>query len=204
MKSTTYAGIDYGNLKEINSQNGFRYGVISQHSISPDALDDIWRNGKDMAWEAALEAEIEAAKERARQNAAGNAEDAEEIDEDQISQDLADNWQSDNGLSDYLYERDGYKVTGCLQNDLFVLQSPFYTYAQFCSPCVPGAGNLDSYFSPANPIAECDAKAMLFQEEAKDNGFPRVFCLGHDWFESGRAPYMVFDLKTGKEVKPTQ
>jgi hypothetical protein len=51
-----------------------------------------------------------------------------------------------------------------------VVKSPFYTYAQFCSPCVPGAGNLD------NPMAEG----------------VKTYCLGHDWFEGGVAPYPVW------------
>ena len=73
------------------------------------------------------------------------------------------------------FEGDGYKLTDCLDSDVFVLESPFYTFAQFCSPCVPGAGNLDN--------------AML--------GGVKTFCLGHDWFEEGVAPYPVYSVKTG-------
>jgi len=35
-------------------------------------------------------------------------------------------------------------AVNCLDSDILVTKSPFYTYAPFCSPCVPGAGNLDS------------------------------------------------------------
>jgi hypothetical protein len=48
-----------------------------------------------------------------------------------------------------------------------VLRSPYYTRGNFCSPCVPGGVSLES----DNPDG---AKA---------------YCLGHDWFENGVAPY---------------
>ena len=64
-------------------------------------------------------------------------------------------------------------------SDLWVFESPFYTIAGFCSPCAPGA----VYLTDDTP----DAKG---------------YCLGHDWFEDGKAPYTVYDVKTGEEVKP--
>lgn len=89
---------------------------------------------------------------------------------------------SDNGLNDYVYERDGYVLTGCLQHDVFVLRSDYYTYAQFCSPCVPGAGNLDHAF------------------DAHVEGAPRTYCLQHDWFENSKAPYRVWRVTDGVEI----
>jgi hypothetical protein len=54
--TTTKAGIDYGlGLSNIDRTTGIRYGVISPHSVNPDALDDVWQNGRDLTWEAALE-----------------------------------------------------------------------------------------------------------------------------------------------------
>ena len=71
------------------------------------------------------------------------------------------------------YTDDGeYKVINCLDSDLMVILSPYYTRAQFCSPCCPGAGSLD------NPMAD---------------GI-KTYCLGQDWFEDGQAPYPVFRL----------
>ena len=67
--------------------------------------------------------------------------------------------------------------------DIFVLKSPYFTYAQVCSPCAPGAGYL------LNPLTEPDPSN-------------KAYCFGHDWFESGRAPYPVYDVKTGKLVEP--
>jgi hypothetical protein len=65
--------------------------------------------------------------------------------------------------------------------DIFVLKSPYYTHAQYCSPCAPGACYL------MNPT---------------DKGGPMAYCFGHDWFDGGVAPYPVYDVMTGKLVEP--
>lgn len=77
------------------------------------------------------------------------------------------------------YNDDGYDLTDCLDSDIFVLDSPYYTLAPFCSPCVPGAGNLD---------------------DAREDGV-KTYCLGHDWFEDGKAPYPVYSVETGALVE---
>lgn len=65
--------------------------------------------------------------------------------------------------------------------DAFITSSPYYTHARFCSPCAPGACYL---LSPT------------------DKTGPKAYCFGHDWFESGKAPYPVWEVKTGKLVRP--
>lgn len=166
MKATQYAGIDYSlGQSNIDKSNGIRYGVISCNTPNPEALDDVYTNGRDLAWEEAI---ADLAKE--------HGEDSEAL--EQATERLGDNWETQ--LGNLLYEQDGYKLTGCLDNDLFVLKSRFYTFAQFCSPCVPGAGNLD------NPCPDG----------------PRSYCLGHDWFDGGKAPYPVYSVETGEEVQP--
>lgn len=64
--------------------------------------------------------------------------------------------------------------------DIFITKSPFYTNAQFCSPCAPGAGYLMS------PCADG----------------PKTYCFGHDWYDNGKAPYPVYSVETGKLIKP--
>ena len=177
---TTYAGLDYGlGQSNIDFASGIRYGVISQHSIDPDCLSDLesdygsphcpdcgrkliaddpaidqdadWNDGKDFAC-----ADCQACYWS-----------------DQVYPD------EPCGLIPYVAE--GYRIEACLDSDLFILQSDFFTYAQFCSPCVPGAGNLDSPMEP-------------------DSEAPRAFCLGHDWFDAGKAPYRVWKVSDGSEV----
>lgn len=64
--------------------------------------------------------------------------------------------------------------------DIFITKSPFYTKCQFCSPCAPGAGYL------MNPMK---------------NGI-KAYCFGHDFFDSGKAPYRVYRVDDDSEVMP--
>lgn len=64
--------------------------------------------------------------------------------------------------------------------DIFITKSPYFTRAAFCSPCAPGACYL---MSP------------------RDEG-ERAYCFGHDFFDSGAAPYPVYLVKTGELVTP--
>lgn len=66
------------------------------------------------------------------------------------------------------------------QSCLFLTKSPFYTLTKFCSPCAPGAGDLD------NP---CEDGA-------------KTLCFGHDMFEGNKAPYPVYSVETGQLVDP--
>lgn len=190
MKTTNYAGIDYGLGKTNVGANGIRYGVISQHSINPDC-DDVYTNGRDLTFENYQQSVKDSLKSALSDyfsdhawndrpsslaNAVANAFDA-------IEQDINDRYESD-GEGQYLYEQDGYTIQTCLTNDYIVTQSPYFTYAQFCSPCIPGACNLDS------PLAETD-----------DNN--KCFCLGHDWFDDGKAPYPVYSVETGAIIPAT-
>jgi hypothetical protein len=104
-------------------------------------------------------------------------------------------FDSDNAYSEepigWNYEGDGYKLVDCLDTDIFVLESFYYTFSQFCSPCVPGAGNLD------NPIPKTS--------DSKDwEGAARCYCLGHDWFEEGKAPYVVYRVSDDSIVNPEE
>lgn len=184
---TTYAGIDYGLGKSnVDNETGIRFGVISQHSPSPEATDDIY-NGRNLSFEHyqnQVKANLRAAlgdyfsafkgiRDESRLDVA--VRDCFEA----IEQDIADNYQSDNDA--YRYESDGYIIeTSSL--GLYVIKSPYYTFAQFCSPCCPGAGNLDT------PCADG----------------PKTYCLGHDWFDDSKAPYPVYSVATGEPVNPQQ
>lgn len=197
MKSTNYPGLDYSlGLSNTDRDTGIRYGVISQNSVSPDAIDDMFTQGEDVAYDESLAEYLKTS--RAEWVSDGNDED--DFDEDEAAQGFADNYSSDGGLNDIKFERDGYLLTGCLQSDVFVLRSPFFTFAQFCSPCVPGAGNLDSPFQSANVQDGLDGTD--YASEASEAGFPRVYCLGHDWFENSVAPYAVYSVETGNLVLP--
>lgn len=79
----------------------------------------------------------------------------------------------------FIYNEDGYKAEQSFDDcDIFITLSPYYTLCEYCSPCAPGAG----YIMSQNP-----------------DGI-KAYCFGHDWFESGKAPYKVYSVKTDEEV----
>jgi hypothetical protein len=57
---------------------------------------------------------------------------------------------------------------------LFLTKSPYYTYANLCSPCAPGAGDLDSYTEP-------------------DYGY-QCYCFGPEMFDDNKAPYPIWKV----------
>lgn len=161
-------GIDYGLGKTNISEDGFRYGVISQNSLHGDACEDIFfgPHSKDM--------NFENWKEELKQ-ALRNAMDSfmtTNMRERFVEYAMEWDWMGDCYSGDEIsprYDDGKYVIERCLDTDLVITKSPYYTHAQFCSPCVPGAGNLDS------PCPDG----------------PKTLCLGHEWFENG-APYPVY------------
>lgn len=145
IKYTAYLGIDYS-LGMSNRDNFAHFGVISSHSIMPEAYADL-----EPIYPEITEAE--------------------------------DEFDCYDGLEPIglEYDKEGYKIIDCLDSDLMIIKSPYYTYAQYCSPCVPGAGNLD------NPMHK--------------NAGIKTYCLGLDWFdEDSPCPYPVYSVETGKRI----
>lgn len=187
---TNYPGIDYGLGRSNVSEIGIRFGVIPQNALDPDAAQDVWFHGRNLTFENYL-AE---AKDKIRNALSDFFSDYKHGDKpsklesaladcfEVIEQDLSDGY--DSGDDQYLYESEGYKVSTS-ETDLFIEQSPYFTYAQFCSPCAPGACYL------LNPL----------ETPVESN---RAYCFGHDWFEDATAPYPVYSVKTGKQVVPQE
>ena len=194
MSKTNYAGIDYsgpGSTVNRNPETGIRYGVIHSNRVSPDAFEEIIQNGTDEdyeAWLRELKGELRSAlkdyfsdykwgdeKKSKLDNAVENAFDA-------ISDDL--NYDSNGGdCTRYSYEKDGLKIQTASDGDMFVIESPFFTYAQYCSPCAPGACYLMS------PL----------EEPTERN---KCYCLPGDWFDDDQPPpYPIWEVATGKLVQ---
>ena len=150
---TTDKGIDYGMDKtNVDAETRIRYGVIPQNAVL-------------QAWADSSEAYYP-------------CEDCEiERDEDGNPDDMICACCEPAGFyvddSEYLAESDS-----C--GDIFITRSPYYTRAQFCSPCAPGACYL------LNPCEDGE----------------RAYCFGHDWFEDGHAPYPVYRVVDDAEVLP--
>ena len=82
-------------------------------------------------------------------------------------------------LSWYI-DNDEYSMETCMDNcEIMIYKSPYYTTGGFCSPCLPGAVDLNAF----------------------NAGDVRGYCLGHEWYPGEKAPYTVYSVETGKEVR---
>lgn len=184
-------GIDYGfGQTNIDLENGIRYGVISQHSIGSFAFDDLEpvyagpncpKCGDDAIDVSELTEETIDAFPQYRAHGCSDYACTSCA----ILLDSSDVWSEE--AIGFRSTDPNYEIDACLDSDLFILRSPFYTFAPFCSPCVPGAGNLDS---ASDASGTSDAT----------NGV-KTYCLGHDWFEDGRAPYVVYRVSDDSIVE---
>jgi hypothetical protein len=213
-------GIDYGmGETNIDKANGIRFGVIGMNSehltefawegIEPDygephcpkcgnEADDVGAEDApdfDTAnW--CSECRHHHGDSTADDNPPAKCEQCECVNQDLVC------WEEGRGCRDYYCEScryvfdssdacgeepvghtldDGeYKGAVDSSNDLFIVASPYYTRAQFCSPCAPGACHLD------HPMPEGD----------------KCYCLGHEWFRGGLAPYPVFSVGSDALVMP--
>jgi hypothetical protein len=177
MGKTNYAGIDYGmGRSNIDTDTGIRYGIVSQNSLSCESLDDVFTAGDDLGYDEFI-LEFKSSLQRAIMDVVEEAGGSIDDDEDAYVDAVMDCVNFDNYESNgpRRYEDGDLTVQTTGDNDLFVFKSEYYTFAQFCSPCVPGAGNLDT---------PCDSG-------------PKTYCLGIDWFDSDRpCPYPVYRIDT--------
>jgi hypothetical protein len=220
MSKTTYTGIDYGvGRTNIDLQAGIRFGVISQHTIGEAWFDEAEPDyGKPHCPKCGKQADEPS--EFGETFADGRPDDytseRHECD-DYVCVECKHFFGSESAFGDeplgYGYDQNGYKLSSCLDTDVMVLKSPFFTYAQFCSPCVPGACNLDSPLDvetftvtpndvargnnihPGLGVAVSAGDYTLLPDRSN-----RCYCLGHDWFEDGKAPYPVYSVETGEIV----
>lgn len=191
-------GIDYGKgTTNIDTKTGIRYGVISVHDITQAWCDSSEPNygeptcgncgkevldldnsdvvfcpqcGKDVAKSVSIGLK--------RCQYCGEEIDTSDTDIIRFCPLCGDeneyqDWYPDEPLGHELIEDidDGlYKAIDCLDSNVMVLESPFYTFACFCSPCVPGAGDINS----------------------PDPDGVKAYCFGHDFFDDGVAPYPVY------------
>jgi len=149
-------------MPNYNEWTGIPYGVLSGNNV-PELLDAICRNGDNLSY-AAFKAEIEASLRGAIISALGNythrAEKvAEGIDYSALMEGLfdsclaedwlAEDWQGQEEEFEYEYETEDGPVKlllGWLGGAplIWVCDSPYVAECAQCSPCIPGAGDLDT------------------------------------------------------------
>lgn len=156
----------------IDTTTGIRFGVISMHEVT-----QAWCDSSEGDYGEPTESECgECGKVFPVQCAYGTEMECPHCGE-----------ITEIGLPDFAeplahYVDDGeYKAAQSSDDrDIFILKSPYFTRAAFCSPCAPGACYL---MSP-------------------DDDGEKAYCFGHDWFEDGKAPYPVYSVATGALINP--
>lgn len=186
-------GIDYGLGKtNVDTETGIRYGIIPQNDVLQAWAD----SSKPYYGEphcpkcgnAATAGDSEVIQsESGTMTVVQHPEHTEEwecdgcgdfrceqceylFDGDQAYGDEPLSYYIDDG--EYLAESDSH-------GDIMIIRSPYYTHAQFCSPCAPGAGYL------RNPVT----------------GGPKTYCFGPDWFDDYcPCPYPIYRVDNGECV----
>jgi len=168
----SYVGIDYGGGKtNIDRKTGIRFGVISMHLLPywPDEREWVYSNACPLCGNEPKSGNNIHNMKRCPSCYGKLGDDA---------------FQEENPIIGFKIDDGEYKAFQSHDDtDIFIKKSPYYTYAQFCSPCAPGACHLE------NPL---DGKV--------ENN--RCYCFGHDAFEDVKAPYPVYSLETGEEIFP--
>lgn len=190
MSRTDYAGIDYGlGQSNIDHETGIRYGVISQNCIL-------------QAWADSSEADYGEPHCPKCGNPADDIDQAPDLEDENHGWTIAEYecWDycctscryvfgPESAFGDeplgFTYDADGIKAFSDSSGDVWVIKSPYYTRAQFCSPCAPGACHLE------NPT---------------DKG-ERAYCFPADWFDDDvePCPYPIWRVDNDELVyTPTQ
>lgn len=185
-------GIDYGRgMTNIDTKTGIRYGILPQGAIlqawadssePPDVPPSCPKCGNDVA---EYDDDAHAAYEEDGHYSAC-PEYACTHCELKLSNDYV--WPECEDGAGYYVKDDEITAEIDGHGDIWIFKSIYYTRAQFCSPCAPGACHLES------PCEDGE----------------RAYCFGPDWF-SGDAPcpYPVYRVsddtciytpKTGEEA----
>ena len=163
-------GIDWGIGKSnADPKTGIRYGVISGRDVPA------WGENAESVYD-------DPDCPKCGHQLASTMNEAIVASKDWYCPDCDESFWNDSVCPDdpsrWQYKDSDYEAVNCLDSDVMVLKSPYFTRARFCSPCVPGAGDLN------NP----DPEGV------------EAYCFGHNWFEDDQAPYPVYSVATRREV----
>jgi hypothetical protein len=134
----------------VNPETGIGYGIISANSLDPEIVDEIQRNGRDLGWEEY--------RSQVFNDVMADETISADDKEDGIDRVLEnDRYYDDEPTHEFDIECPGYGrvkgrttwLGGALM--VWIFESPFSGLFRLCSPCVPGACDLDS---PADPLRD--------------------------------------------------
>jgi hypothetical protein len=187
-------------MPNFNEKTGIRYGVISPHSIGSWSLNDIYDQGTDPIYESGKNDILNDIKALCEEYNL----DYERINTDSFIDEYSDNYQgNDSGIMDYSDSEYDLHISGD-NFGIFVMRSPYYTYCRNCSPCAPGAGDLDNPIDVDGgvPRNEPSPVHLAFKSCCTE----KTYCLGPEWFDkeddqySRKIPYRVFRVDNDQEV----
>jgi hypothetical protein len=152
-------------MANCNPKTGIPYGVISGNNV-PELTDDIFSGGDSLtyrAWKEEVAERIKGAIKSAIDDYTCRAEkiveglDYPALVDSLLDHGLGEDWQCEEEEFEYQYDTDYGPVKlqlGWLGGAplIWVLDSPWFANCKHCSPCVPGAGDLDS---PVDNGLEC-------------------------------------------------
>jgi hypothetical protein len=179
MNTHNSAGIDYGRgMSNIDNETGIRFGIIHQNSLN---LDMVSNEMESHYPEPCYAEDINCPRCGKFFRVTPNHKWGDAVRcyscQHQFELDMPEFMEPSHST----YEKEEYNVYQVYDEyNLRVTKSPYYTLANFCSPCYPGAGDLDT----PNP------KGV------------KTYCLGHEWFEQDFAPYPVFRVEDDMLVDP--
>lgn len=179
-------------LTNMNVETGIHFGVIPTRTLFNHA-EEFYYQAKDITHAEIIDDIQEAITGLSDYLDEGTIEELLET----ATENFNDHYENDNARM--VYEKDGYIIQGdCddpdlfIINDLFIIKSPFYTYAPPCSPCAPGAGYLLDAIT-ADEVDEHD-------EIKPGSGGMKTYCLPADWFEDNKSPYKYWKVKSNPNV----
>ena len=185
-------GINYAGHSTVNMdvKTGIRYGVISSNDLNLDIVFESFENDYGAPTCGNCGNEVISTDEDEAEDEDGNELNTDKYAhpkygcDDYVCHDCecfldSSDAYGDEAIGANLDDGEYIASMSTSGNDIFVIKSPYYTRAEFCSPCAPGACHLSS------PCDDGD----------------KAYCFGHDWFEDGKAPYKVYRVSDDSEVK---
>lgn len=168
-------------MPNYDEKTGIHFGVISPHSINQETLSDLCDKSTDTIYEASKKDFLKDLESFCDEHNI----DFKNINEDSFIDEFNQNYEND--YHGYEYEDKEYSLHISDDNfGIFVMKSPFFTYTQQCSPCAPGAGDLDS------PITKEEYEKL--PHDSFMYGAVKSYCLPDVYFDNDKAPYDYFEV----------
>ncbi len=164
-------------------KTGIHYGVISMHSIT-----QVWCEEAQPVYGPMYCPDCNGELTEPTEEQADNADHCEDIfSADYYCKKCNLVYDASDVMPDepaaYELKTADIEAQSCLDSDVMITKSPYYTYTRPCSPCCPNAGDLN------NPTE-------------KQYGIP-TYCFPHDYFEDEEAPYPVYMCGINGELPKT-